>query len=329
MKKKDLKILVTGGGGFLGSAIVRELVSNGESVTSFSRKRYPALSDLGVRQICGDLTERSSVLDAVMGVDLVFHVAAKPGIWGDYAGYFKANVLGTQHIIDACIKHKVSRLVYTSSPSVVFDGNDMEGVNESTPYPEKYHAFYPQTKAMAEKLVMAAGNDTLKTVCLRPHLIWGPGDNHLVPRILAKSDRLVRIGKKKNLVDTIYIDNAAHAHILAAKSLVEKKHISGRAYFISQDDPIPIWDMINAILHAGGKPPVTRTLPHGVVRTVGLLMEIAYKIFKIKDEPPMTRFVADELATAHWFDMDAAKKDLGYFPEISTKEGLARLKDSL
>jgi nucleoside-diphosphate-sugar epimerase len=202
----------------------------------------------------------------------------------------------------------------------------MEGVDESVPYPKTYSAPYPHTKALAEKAVSGAAKTELPAVILRPHLIWGPGDNHLVPRILARAERLRRIGNGNNLVDTVYIDNAADAHILALdRLLADPGGLSGRIYFISQGEPIPLWEMIDKILAAGGKPPVTKRISPSSAYLAGGLMEAVYRLFRIQTEPPLTRFVAKELATAHWFDISAARRDLGYRPAVTTEEGLARL----
>ncbi|MBW2607275.1 MAG: NAD-dependent epimerase/dehydratase family protein [Deltaproteobacteria bacterium] len=322
-------ILVTGGGGFLGKAIVKRLVEAGENVRSFSRSFYSELKSMGVDQIQGDIGDNSAVIKACNGIQTVFHVAAKPGVWGNYKDYYKTNVTGTKNVIEGCNIHSISKLVYTSSPSVVFNGMDMEGVDESVPYPDRFHAHYPKTKAIAEQLVVKASSDKLKTIILRPHLIWGPGDNHLIPRIIAKSKRLKRIGSGKNLVDTIYIANAADAHILAAENLFKIPEISGNIYFISQGEPVPLWDMINAILKASGLGPVKGSISKQTAWLVGAAFEFFYKILKIKKEPPMTRFVANELATSHWFDISAAKRDLGYSPRVSMEEGLRLLEDWL
>jgi 2-alkyl-3-oxoalkanoate reductase len=322
-------VLVTGGGGFLGSAIVKRLLDRGERVRSFSRAHYPHLAGWGVEQIQGDLSEAEALLSACSGVSSVFHVAAKAGVWGRATDFYRANVIGTQNVIAACRRQNVERLVYTGSPSVVFHGGDMEGVDESVPYPSRYSATYPETKAMAEQAVLEAARQGLAAVVLRPHLIWGPGDPHLVPRILARAKRLRQVGAGKNRVDTIYIDNAALAHVLAEARLRENPALSGRVYFISQDEPVSLWEMINAILKAGGLPPVRRKIAPGLAWTLGAIFESIYGALGIKTEPPMTRFVARELATAHWFDISAAKRDLGYAPEVTMVQGLARLAEWL
>lgn len=318
-------VLVTGGGGFLGGAIVRQLVANGEKVRSFSRSRYPSLDGLGVEQMQGDLCAQADVVQACQGVEAVFHVAAKAGIWGPYKDFYESNVTGTRNILEACRRCGVQRLIYTSSPSVVFDGKDMEGVDESVPYPPAYDAHYPRTKALAEQMALQAATPGFSVLALRPHLIWGPGDNHLVPGIIRRARRLRRVGDGSNKVDTIYIDNAAHAHVLAEASLKTKPSLSGKVYFISQDAPIKLWEMIDRILSAGGKPPVTKTISPGAAYLFGAVFERLYGLLRLKSDPPMTRFMAKELATSHWFDIGAARTDLGYAPIVSTQEGLRRL----
>jgi nucleoside-diphosphate-sugar epimerase len=326
-----MKALVTGGGGFLGQAIVRGLRKRGADVRSFSRREHAGLQALGVEQLKGDLADPVSVSSAVQGCDVVFHVAAKPGIWGDYGEYHRPNVTGTQNVIDACRAHGVRRLVYTSSPSAVFDGRDMEGVDESIPYPASFEAHYPRTKALAEQLVRAANDAQLATVSLRPHLIWGPGDNHLLPRLAARAraGRLARIGSRPNLIDTVYVDNAADAHLLAADRLSPGSPIAGKVYFISQGEPVPMWEMVNRLLHAAGAPPVTRAIPVWLAMALAWGFESAHRVTGNPREPRLTRFVVHELSTAHWFDISAARRDLGYAPGISIAEGLELLRVSL
>jgi nucleoside-diphosphate-sugar epimerase len=303
------------------------LRGRGAAVRSFSRSRHNRLDALGVEQFLGDLGgDRGTLERACRGVELVFHVAARAGVWGPYHDFHRTNVTGTQNVLAACRSAGVERLVYTSSPSVVFDGRDMEGIDESTPYAGHYLAHYPRTKAMAEQLVRRAGAEGLRTIVLRPHLIWGPGDNHLVPRIIQRARRLRRVGPGRNRVDTTYVDNAAHAHLLAAAKLSEKPALSGRVYFISQDAPVVLWDMVDAILAAADLPPVERTVSLKTARRVGAALEWVWRILRLPGEPPMTRFVAEELGTAHWFDLGAARRDLGYQPLVSTEDGLQRLR---
>ncbi len=323
-----MKVLVTGAGGFLGGALAEKLVARGEEVRGFSRKQYPRLEALGVEQHQGDLGDKAAVAAACRGCEMVFHVAAKAGIWGSSADFFRANVLGTENILEACRKLGISRMVYTSSPSVVFDGSDMEGVNESVPYPSHYKAEYPRTKAMAEKKVLAAVSSEFAAVALRPHLIWGPRDTGLVPGILArgKKGKIRRVGKQGKLVDCTYIDNVVEAHLKAEGALAPGSPLSGKAYFISQDEPLDIWDFIARVLKCAGLPPVKGTVSPGVAYTAGAICEKVYKWFPSLGEPPVTRFAAEELATSHWFDDSAARRDFGYSPIVTMEEGFRRLE---
>jgi nucleoside-diphosphate-sugar epimerase len=326
-----MQALVTGGGGFLGGAVVRQLVARGDAVRGFSRQRYPALDALGVEQVQGDLADADAVARAVAGCDVAFHVAAKAGVWGPAAEYHAANVVGTQNVLAACRKHGVRRLVFTSTPSVVAAGRAIEGGNESLPYPRRYLAHYPRTKAEAERAVLAANGPDLATVALRPHIIWGPGDHHLIPRLLAraKASKLRQVGDGTNRVDVTYIDNAAAAHLLAADRLAPGSPVAGRAYFISQGEPVALWPFINRVLALAGLPPVTKRIPAGLAYTAGAVLEAAYGLLGCRDEPRMTRFLAMQLSTSHWFDITAARRDLGYEPAVSTEEGLRQLGESL
>ncbi|MDB5100436.1 MAG: 3-beta hydroxysteroid dehydrogenase/isomerase [Cyanobacteria bacterium RYN_339] len=322
-----MKALVTGGGGFLGGAIIDQLLARGDQVRSFQRGDYPALAAKGVEVVKGDVADAAAVIAACEGIDVVFHVAAKAGAWGPYAEYHRANVGGTRNVLAGCRAHGVRKLVYTSSPSVVFGGGDMEGADESVPYASHYEAPYPATKAEAERAVLASNGPDLATVALRPHLIWGPGDTNITPRLIAraKAGRLRKIGADK-LVDATYIDNAAHAHLLAADRLGPE--IAGKAYFIANDEPMPAFDLVNGILDAAGLPPVTSAVPLGLAYAIGGLLEGVHGLFNLPGEPVLTRWTARELGTAHWFDLGAAKRDLGYVPLVSTQEGLQRLKAS-
>ncbi len=329
-KANPMKALVTGGGGFLGAAIVRLLVKNQYDVRSFSRSLHARLDGLPVAQICGDIADEAAVTEAAFGCDVVFHVAAKAGVWGSYEDYFRANVVGTKNVLASCRNHGINRLVYTSTPSVVHSGGDVEGVDESAPYAERFSAPYPETKAIAEKMVLEADSPELATVALRPHLVWGPGDNNLVPRIVERqrTGALRLVGRGDKLVDSIFVDNAADAHVLAAERLASDGACSGKAYFISQGEPWPIKDLINGILDAAGLPPVTRSVSPRLAFIAGAVFEGAFSVLGRKEEPRMTRFLAEQLATAHWYDISGARQDLGYSPKISIEEGLTILKAS-
>jgi len=322
-----MKVLVTGGGGFLGGAIIDLLLARGIEVRSISRGRYPALEAKGVECIQADLSDANAVTAATEGCDAVIHTAAKAGVWGDYDEYFEANVTGTRNVILACKAHGVPKLVYTSTPSVTFAGEDENGVDESMPYAENFLCHYAATKALAERDVLAANGGTLSTVALRPHLIWGPGDHHLVPRVIAraKAGKLKLVGNGKNRVDATYIDNAAEAHLCALDVLNPDAACAGKAYYISNDEPIPMGTLLNRILEAGGLPPVSRSVPPALAYVIGAALEKIYGALGKKEEPIMTRFVARQLATAHWFNISGAKRDLGYRPSVNMDEGMRRL----
>lgn len=354
-------VFVTGAGGFLGKAICRLLRLVDIKVTGFARGSYPELNQMGVNMQQGDITDFVRLKEAMQSCDLVFHVAAKAGVWGSKEDYFKPNVQGAENIIRACQELAITRLVYTSTPSVTFAGIDEAGIDESQPYATNFLNFYGESKALAEQKILAASANfnqnshqsdnqysqqglqqgsqrvkspvkLLKTVALRPHLIWGPNDPHLVPRVLARarSGKLKLVGKEDKLVDTIFVDNAAYAHILAAIELSKNNsHCIGKAYFISNDQPITMAAMLNNILHCVDLPPVTKRVPSAVAYAAGAILEWLYKVLNKKQEPIMTRFVAKQLSTSHYFDISAAKKDFGYTPLISIEEGMKLLKNSL
>lgn len=325
-----MKVLVTGGGGFLGKAICKQLVARGHAVRALNRNHYPELEHAGVEQHVADLRNLDLVVEAARGCDAIVHTAAKAGAWGPLVEYYEINVRGTDNVLAACDIHRIDKLVYTSSPSVVHDGRDLDGVDESVPYAKHYLAAYPQTKAMAEQRVLKANSPTLATVSLRPHLIWGPGDHHLMPRIVdrAQKGRLRFIGDPKK-IDTVYVDNAAEAHIMALDKLAPGAPIAGKSYFISQGEPVTLDAMINSMLKAAGLPPESRRISVEFARFVGANMERLWKLLRLRSEPPLTRFIVEQLSTAHWFNIAAARRDLGYAPRVSTSEGLARVSEHL
>ena len=323
----ELKALVTGGGGFLGKAIVEMLIDNGVDVRTFSRSDYPELRKMGVNHIQGDIADARAVSEAVEGCDIVYHTAAKAGVWGSYKSYYRPNVMGTENVIDACRIHDVPRLVYTSSPSVVYGEKPLRGVDETVDYPDTYLTAYPETKAIAEKKVLKADCNALRTTALRPHLIWGPGDNQLVPRIVdrARRGKLKKVGGGDAIVDSVYIDDAARAHLLAAEALEGDAPAAGKVYFITAGEPAEVGELIDGIVTAAGLDPIDANVPAKVAYGVGWFLETIYKLFRRKQEPLMTRFVAKQLSTDHYFDISAAKQDLGYEPEYSIEEGMEEL----
>lgn len=321
--------LVTGGTGFLGRHLVERLLGQKRDVTVLARRRSPELEARGVRFVCASLDDAAAVSDACRGMETVFHVAAKVGVWGAYDDFFKANVLGTRAVVEGCRKFGVKRLIYTSTPSVVYNGLDLAGANEALPLTKNCPSAYPLTKAIAEAEVLAANSPTLRTVALRPHLIWGEDDPHLIPRILerARAGKLRVIGTGRNRVDMVHVENAADAQLLAEAALgvAQPGPAAGKAYFISNDEPVEMWSWINSLLRALGVKPIEKHLPLRAAQVIGALCEGLWRSFPLKGEPPMTRFVAAELAKDHWFDISAAKEDLGYRPRISMKEGTEEL----
>jgi nucleoside-diphosphate-sugar epimerase len=324
--------LVTGGGGFLGRYIVEQLVARGDRVRSFSRGAYPELEALGVETVRGDLSDEAAVRRACAGIDAVFHTAAVPGVWGPWTLFHETNTLGTENVLAACRATGVRKLIFTSSPSVVYDGRPHENASESLPYPERYLCHYPHTKALAEKAVLAAsGQDGLVTVSLRPHLIWGPRDRHLIPRIIqrAAAGRLRRVGDGTNLISVSYVENVAHAHLLACDALDRGAAVAGRAYFINEPEPVNLWDFVNDLLGRAGLPPVTRWISARAAWLIGAGLEGVYRLLRLPGEPLMTRFVASQLSTSHWYDVSAARRDFGYRPIVLMEEGLGRTEPEL
>lgn len=325
--------LVTGGGGFLGRYICEQLVARGDRVRSFGRGAYPELAAIGVEVVRGDICDRRATVDVCADVDCVFHTAAIAGIGGSSTDYTNTNILGTRNVLTGCRVHRVPRLVYTSSPSAAFAGKDQCGIDESTPFDldwlSRHHCHYSRSKALAEAAVwLRNGRAGLQTCRLRPHLIWGPRDAHLIPRLIARarSGRLRRVGDGNNLVDMTYVENAAEAHLQAADALAaQDSPVAGKAYFLSQGEPVICWQWIDDVLALADLPPVRKTISRQAAWRLGAVLETVYLLLRLSGEPPMTRFLAAQLATSHWFNISAARRDFGYQPRVSTAEGMKRL----
>ena len=327
-----MNALVTGGGGFLGLALVEQLVHRGDHVRVLCRGDYPRLRELGVEQVSADIRDTSRVAAACQDIDTVFHVAAVSGIWGDWSHYYSINTKGTLNVLHGCQTHHVQRLVYTSSPSVVYDGRDHINADESLPYPTRFLCHYPHSKALAEQAVRkAAADGPLLTVSLRPHLIWGPRDNHLIPRLIARAQagRLVRVGPGTNRISISYVDNAAIAHLQAADALQPGSPLNGQAYFINDPDPVAMWPWIDELLRRAGLPPVRRTIPAGLAYAAGWTLETLHHLLGRSAEPPMTRFLAQQLAGSHHYSIERARRDFGYAPPVDHATGMDRLTPDL
>lgn len=324
-----MKVLVTGGGGFLGSAISRQLLARGDQVVALQRRPADELARLGAIIVRGEITDLPLLLASAEGCDAIIHTAGKAGVWGKFEDYHRVNVVGTEQVLQACRKLAIPLLVHTSSPSITHAGKDIEGEDESMPVATEFLSPYPATKAAAEALVLAANSPTLLTTALRPHLIWGPGDPHILPRLAAS----VRRGKlalpgADRVIDTVFVENAARAHVLALDELRGAARNAGKPYFISNDEPLRQDVIIPQLLKAIGINAEVRAVPAGVARIAGAICENLWTWFAIQSEPPVTRFTADQLSTSHWYNISAAKRDFGYRPEFSIAQGAELLRQS-
>jgi nucleoside-diphosphate-sugar epimerase len=322
-----MKVLVTGGNGFLGRAIVGELVRRGHTVSSASRRPSPELARLGVRSFTCDLLNRELVERAIEGQEAVVHAAARTGFAGPRVDFQRINVEGTGFVLDACRASGVARLVYTSSPSVVFDGRDHRRADESLPYPRRYLVPYAATKAAAERAVLAANGARLATLALRPHLVLGPGDPHLLPRLVerARAGKLVQVGGGANEVSFTWIENAAAAHADALEHLEPGARAAGRAFFVAQKEPVQLWSWLGELFTRAGVPPPKERMSRPFAYAVGIACELLWRLGRRAGEPPMTRFLAQQLAASHSYDIGALERELGYRERVSTAEATERL----
>lgn len=322
------RAVVTGGGGFLGLAIVRELRARGVTVVSYSRAHHPAVEALGARCVRGDLADTRTLLEVTRGADVIFHTAALAGIAGDARTFRKTNVDGTLNVLAAALENGVPRFVHTSSPSVCFDGKDHVRASNDLPHSARFLAEYPRSKAAAERAVLAAhGRRGLATVVLRPHLIVGPGDPHLLPRIVerARRGRLAIVGSGDNEVSITDVENAALAHVLAAERLGPRAAHAGKAYFLGQAEPVLLWPWLARVLRELGLPKPGPRMPFALAYTGGLVCEALWSLARRAGEPPMTRFLAQQLARSHSYDLGPAQRDFGYVERFSLEEATERV----
>lgn len=325
-------VLVTGYGGFLGAAISRQLLANGFAVRGLARQLYPELRSAGVECLQGDVADPETIETATQGVDAIVHTAAKAGVWGKWDDYYSVNTAATLSLIASAQKHAVKAIVYTSSPSVTFAGEHQTGVDESVGYPDRWLCHYPHTKALAEQAILDAAGEKLLTCSLRPHLIWGQGDPHLFPRVIARAQvgRLRRVGSGKNLIDTVHVDSAATAHVSALDHLLDgDTAVNGQAFFLSDGQPLECWDWISQILSTSGVDVPEKGISFGAAYKLGHALELAYRAMGKKSEPPMTRFVAAQLALDHYFSIDKARRLLGFAPHCDRSGTLQACKSWL
>ncbi len=320
-------ILVTGGGGFLGRHIVDKLLQRGEGVRVFGRRDYPDLARRGVECRRGDIADPDDVRSAAQGCSAILHTAALPGVWGTYDLYRRANYVGTGNVLDAARSLGIGKVVYTSTPSVVHGGRGIAGGDETLPYPDRYLTHYAATKAAAEQLVLAANSPALATAAIRPHLIFGPGDTQLIPKLLAraKAGQLRVIGDGRNRISVSYVENVADAHLAALDRLAPGSPVAGQVYFVNEPEPVVCWDFINRIVVGAGLPRVTASVPAGLAYAGGWLCEMLGVLTARREDPRLTRFLVSQLSTDHWFRVDKARRELGWEPRVSLDDGLARM----
>ncbi|MEJ1154521.1 NAD-dependent epimerase/dehydratase family protein [Microbacterium marmarense] len=314
-------VLVTGASGFLGGAVAAELVAAGHEVRTLQRR--PSAVE-GATDYLGSITDPTVVARAVVGADAVVHLAAKVSLAGDAADFRSINIEGTRTVLDAAEHAAASRFVFVSSPSVAHAGDALAGVSAEPASPTHARGDYARTKAEAELLALARDSDTMRVVAIRPHLVWGPGDTQLVERVVerARAGRLPLLSGGTALIDSTYIDNAASG-IAAALRRAEEAH--GNAYVLTNGEPRPVGDLLAGICLAAGVTPPAWSVPSSLARAAGSGIEKAWAIKPGVDEPPMTRFLAEQLSTAHWFDQRETRSVLDWTPAVSIDEGLERL----
>ena len=317
-----MKVLVTGGTSLLGAQVATLLAERGDSVTVFQR----SASGLPLRELRGEITDVDAVRDAVAGHDAVVHLAARVGVVGTADEFAATNVEGTRVVLEAMARSGVPRLVFVSSPSVAHTGHALVGVGATPADPVGARGDYSRTKAAAELLVL--NSDLPEAVAIRPHLVWGPGDRQLVGRIVerGRSGRLALVGRGLALIDTTYLDNAAEALVAA---LDHADRCAGQALVVSNGEPRTVAEMVQRILNAAGvDSSALREIPRAVAEVGGSVTEAAWRTTGRLDEPPATRFLAEQLGTAHWFDQRHTRELLNWSPRVTLDEGFERLRAS-
>ena len=321
-----MKVLVTGTGSLLLGGIASELVRRGDDVVCVQRRSTTFDGYQNARQVLADIRDADAIAQAAHGCDAVIHGAARVGVVGSQKEFYDTNVTGTINILHAAEKHDISRLVLVSTPSVAHTGDSLIGAPAGDAEIGRTHSYYAESKAIAERAVLNARNNHLAVVAIRPHLVWGPGDTQLVGRIVerAASGRLAVIGTGNALVDSTYIDNAISVHIAALDALHVGSASDGKAYVVSNGEPRSVNELMRSMCAAADIPFEPRHLSLAFGIRLGSLIERLWPLFR-SSEPPITRFIAEQLGTAHWFDQRAVQEDLGWTPHVSLDEGFQRL----
>jgi len=320
-------VLVTGATGVVGGATVRALLANGHRVTTLQRRALPDdLAAAGARGIRGDITNADDARRACDGIDVVVHAAARVEVTGPWSDFERVNIDGTATMLHAARDAGANGFVFVSSPSVAHAGEPLVGADADPASPEHARSHYARSKAIAEIAVLAADTDDMATVAIRPHLVWGPGDTQLTARIIdrARSGRLVLIGSGAALIDTTYIDNAGTA-LAAAVDRVHDEQVHGRAFVVSNGQPRTVAEMLTRIAAAADAPGPRAAIPYPLARLAGHVAAAAWDRLDRPGDPVITPFVAEQLATAHWFDQRATRDALQWSPRVSVDEGFELL----
>ncbi|MDR2353462.1 MAG: NAD-dependent epimerase/dehydratase family protein [Deltaproteobacteria bacterium] len=326
-----MRILLTGASGFLGGRIAELLLLKGHELILYTRRLVPELSER-CQQFIGEFSDETMLGKALQGAEAVIHCAGKTGLSGNFKEYYSSNTLLTTKLLDASKESaSIRHFVYTSTPSVVHQGESLLNVNESAPYMDNKNYGYSYTKMLAEKTVLEANRKDFKTLALRPHLIWGPKDPHFLPVLFqkAKDGKLFYFSGGPYQVSHTFIDNAAYAHILALEKLEEGAPVDGLAYFIAEPEPMDLLTLINTLLGTAGLPPVTRVFNKHLGLLLAVLIEFIWKITRRKGQPPLSPFLVRQMSTSHYFDLSRAKTLLSYSPPVKTEDAFIALRKYL
>jgi 2-alkyl-3-oxoalkanoate reductase len=318
-----MKVLVTGASGMLGGAVAAKLATRGDTVRVLQRgpARLP-----GLQEQRGDITDPAAVRAAVDGMDAVVHLAAKVSMSGPWQDFERINIDGTATLLAAASAAGATRFVQVSSPSVAHYGSALVGAEAGVADPVRARGDYARSKAAAELIALAADRVGFAVTAIRPHIVWGPGDTQFVARIAqrARSGRLALIDHGAALIDTTYVSNAADA-IVAGLDRAADDGVHGQPFVVSNGEPRTVAELVDRICRAVGVPPPGLRVPALVAAAAGAIAERAWPVLGRAGEPPITRFLVEQLSTAHWFDQRRTRTALQWTPQVSLVQGFALL----